>query len=42
MARASGVREPQARQNDAFGFSGIIRLDQGSTESRPTKRRNQR
>ena len=30
------VRESKAPRNDAFGFSGIIRFDQGSTESRPT------
>ena len=42
MARASGVRESKAHQNDAFGLSGIIRLDQGSTESRPTSRKGER
>jgi len=35
MTTASVIRESKAHQNDASGLSGIIRLDQGSTKSRP-------
>ena len=32
-----GVRESKPPWNDAFGLSGTIRFDQGSTDSRPTR-----
>ena len=36
-----GVRESKPPRNDALELSGIIRFDQGSTKSLPTRRRNQ-
>ena len=36
MVKGFGFRELRAPRNDAFGLAGIMRFDQGSTESLPT------